>query len=73
MPEAVRKYHERRDSADRVPVAGDSPEDYMSPIVRPLPSVPLILVVGLGTGGSTHAQQYSIAVVHFETSCRNPG
>ena len=39
MPEAVRKYHERRDSADRVPVAGDSPEDYMSPIVRPLQSL----------------------------------
>ena len=70
----MQRFHERRDSTDNVPVAGDSPEDYMSPIVRPLPSLPLILVVGLGTGGSTHAQQYSIiAVVHFETSCRNPG
>jgi len=32
MPDAVRKYHERRDSTDQVAVAGDSPEDYMSPI-----------------------------------------
>ena len=34
MPDVVRRYHERRDSNDRVPVAGDSPEDFMSPIVR---------------------------------------
>ena len=34
MPDAVQRFHERRDSTDNVPVAGDSPEDYMSPIVR---------------------------------------
>ena len=45
MPDAVRKYHERRDSADRVPVAGDSPEDYMSPIVSPSVRIPCFTVL----------------------------
>ena len=60
MPDVVRRYHERRDSNDRVPVAGDSPEDFMSPIVRLLPSVAAFSysVLGIGDIGG-HSQMTS--------------
>ena len=76
MPDAVQRFHERRDSTDHVPVAGDSPEDYMSPIVRLLftcgttrVSLPLFASRLPSVGRSIGRRETFVYLTYLPTCC----